>query len=160
VIESCEPTLEAVSLALHLKRGEFDPTLPAMTKLIAKLSKQGDWMKALFVYQCLPQLGLCADTTVTNAALTACGRGSDAARAREVFFGMREYGLVRDAITYRAAISALCKGDDWEGAALVRGRPHGPCTQHGQLQMPAPSGRCRPCNSYLGSPCTVGRPCR
>jgi Pentatricopeptide repeat domain len=119
-IERCAPTRDAVLLTLRHHRGQFVPQLPPMTKLIAKLTKQGDWAKALLVFQCLPDVGLRADTTVTNAALTACGRGCDAACAREVFSGMREQRLAPDLITFKAAISALCKGQDWEGATMVR----------------------------------------
>ena len=46
-----------------------------LTKLMSKLSKEGDYDKALDIYYALPELGIRYDTTITNAAISSCDKG-------------------------------------------------------------------------------------
>lgn len=42
---------------------------------MSKLSKEGDYDKALDIYYALPELGIRYDTTITNAAISSCDKG-------------------------------------------------------------------------------------
>ena len=46
-----------------------------LTKMVSRLGKEGSWRKALEIYQGLPQTGVCPDTAITNAAISACDKG-------------------------------------------------------------------------------------
>lgn len=46
-----------------------------LTKLVSRLSREGHWQKGLEVFEALPHMGLTPDTTITNAAISACDRG-------------------------------------------------------------------------------------
>ena len=46
-----------------------------LTKMMSKLSKEGDADKALEVFYALPELGITYDTTITNAAISSCDKG-------------------------------------------------------------------------------------
>jgi pentatricopeptide repeat protein len=96
------------------------PQLAVMTKLIATAARKGDWAKGLFVFQCLPQLGLQPDTTATNAALSACMRGGNCVQARDILFSMETRGVAPSATTFRIAVTAMGRGGDWHSTALVR----------------------------------------
>ena len=43
--------------------------------MVSRLGKEGCWRKALEIYQSLPQTGVCPDTAITNAAISACDKG-------------------------------------------------------------------------------------
>jgi hypothetical protein len=43
--------------------------------MVAKLSRENAYRKALEVYDTLPAIGLMADTAITNAAISACDKG-------------------------------------------------------------------------------------
>ena len=47
-----------------------------LTKMISKLSKEGAFRKGLEVFHALPELGITYDTTITNAAISACDKGA------------------------------------------------------------------------------------
>ena len=49
--------------------------MPGLTKLMSKLSKEGSYRKALEIFDGLPKLGIAYDTTITNAAISACDKG-------------------------------------------------------------------------------------
>lgn len=61
-----------------------------------------------------------ADTTITNAAISACGAGRDAAHARHIFDEMTHAGLVPDHITYKTLIAALVRCNEWQPCVEVR----------------------------------------
>jgi pentatricopeptide repeat protein len=42
---------------------------------MSKLSKEGSYRKALEIFDVLPRLGITYDTTITNAAISACDKG-------------------------------------------------------------------------------------
>ena len=44
--------------------------------MISKLSKEGAFRKGLEVFHALPELGITYDTTITNAAISACDKGA------------------------------------------------------------------------------------
>lgn len=44
--------------------------------MVAKLSRENAYRKALEVYDALPAIGLMADTAITNAAISACDKGA------------------------------------------------------------------------------------
>ena len=46
-----------------------------LTKLMGSMSRSGAHRKALEVYYSLPQIGIAYDTTITNAAISACEKG-------------------------------------------------------------------------------------
>ncbi|KAI7840212.1 hypothetical protein COHA_005994 [Chlorella ohadii] len=102
-----------------LLRAAFRPRLPGLTKMVSRLSKEGAWRKALEVFEAVGEMGLIADTALTNAAISACDKGGRWQKALEIFEGMEHQGLPRDAITYSAAISALAKGKQWHAAMLI-----------------------------------------
>ena len=51
-------------------------TAAGLTKMVSRLGKEGSWRKALEIYQSLPQTGVCPDTAITNAAISACDKGA------------------------------------------------------------------------------------
>ena len=81
-----------------------------LTKLVSRLSREGHWQKGLEVFESLPEMGLTPDTTITNAAISACDRGGQWEKALQIFYNMDNHGLCRDTITYSSVISALSKG--------------------------------------------------
>lgn len=66
-----------------------------------------------------------ADTTITNAAISACGAGRDSVHARRIFAEMTQAGLVPDHITYKTLIAALVRCNDWQ-----------PCVEVSSSQLP------------------------
>lgn len=52
------------------------PHCAGLTKMVSRLGKEGSWRKALEIYQSLPQTGVCPDTAITNAAISACDKGA------------------------------------------------------------------------------------
>eukprot|EP00210_Caulerpa_lentillifera_P009153 g8727.t1 len=93
-----------------LTSSQFRPRLPGLTKLVSRLSREGHWQKGLEVFESLPEMGLTPDTTITNAAISACDRGGQWEKALQIFYNMDQHGLCRDTITYSSVISALSKG--------------------------------------------------
>lgn len=93
-----------------LTSSQFRPRLPGLTKLVSRLSRDGHWQKGLEVFESLPEMGLTPDTTITNAAISACDRGGQWEKALQIFYNMDTHGLCRDTITYSSVISALSKG--------------------------------------------------
>ena len=59
--------------------------LAGLTKLVSQLSREGQWAKALEVYESLDALGITVDTTITNAAISACDKGGQWEKALVVF---------------------------------------------------------------------------
>jgi hypothetical protein len=72
LIEAREGTGEVRSVLLQ---ASFKPRLPGLTKIVSKLSKEGGWRKALEVYEAVEQMGVAADTALTNSAISACDKG-------------------------------------------------------------------------------------
>ncbi len=70
-----------------------------MTKLVSQLSRDAHWAKALEVYEALDAVGLRADTTISNAAISACDKGGQWERALQLFSDMEARGLPRWACT-------------------------------------------------------------
>ncbi|GLI70055.1 hypothetical protein VaNZ11_014825, partial [Volvox africanus] len=97
----------------------FRPRLPGLTKLVSQLTREGQWSKGLEVFDALDCVGLLPDTTITNAAISACDKGGQWEKALQIFYAMETWGLTRDAITYSAVISALSKGRQWSLAIDV-----------------------------------------
>lgn len=56
-----------------------------LTKLVSQLSREGHWAKALEVYESLDAVGVRADTTITNAAISACDKGGQWEKALQLF---------------------------------------------------------------------------
>jgi pentatricopeptide repeat protein len=119
LLDNCHDTQGAVQAALKHTAPDFSPGLPGLTKLISKLSKEGCWKKALAIFGSLSALGLSADTTITNAAIAACGVAQDAWLAHEIFEGMPKYGIAPDTITYKAMVAALTRCGEWESCVKV-----------------------------------------
>jgi pentatricopeptide repeat protein len=120
VLSERDSSAASVCAALRHTAPGFAPGLPGLTKLVSKFAKEGDWQKALEVFKNVHVLGLQADTTITNAAIAACGVGHDVAQARDIFNGMRDAGLSPDPITYKALIAVLVRCGEWHSAIEVR----------------------------------------
>lgn len=68
---------------------------PGLTKLVSQLTREGNWQKGLEVFESLSTLAVRPDTTITNAAISACDKGGQWEKAMQVrVFGGRR-GLVR-----------------------------------------------------------------
>ena len=50
--------------------------------MVSKLSKEGAWRKGLEVFEAVEEMGLCPDTALTNAAISACDKGGRWQKAR------------------------------------------------------------------------------
>ena len=59
-------------------------SLPGLTKLVSQLSREGNWQKGLEMFENLDVLGVRPDTTITNAAISACDKGGQWERALQV----------------------------------------------------------------------------
>jgi len=62
----------------------FQPELTGLTKLVSQLSREGNWQKGLEVFENLDVLGIRPDTTITNAAISACDKGGQWEKALQV----------------------------------------------------------------------------
>lgn len=49
------------------------------------MSREGHWAKALEVYEALNAVGVRPDTTITNAAISACDKGGQWEKALQLF---------------------------------------------------------------------------
>lgn len=59
--------------------------LPAgLTKLVSQLTREGNWQKGLEVFETLDVIGVRPDTTITNAAISACDKGGHWEKAMQV----------------------------------------------------------------------------
>ena len=125
MLDATPPTASAARATLMRTAPGFTPGLPGLTKLVSKFSKEGDWRRALAVYHAVDALGLTADTTLTNAAITACGRSHDTARVTAMF----------DSLQVRTAACTVQLHMTW-------GRVHRPATMrlrlHAALQVLQP----------------------
>jgi hypothetical protein len=121
MLSQCSADNESIGAALV--NAGLPCTLPGLTKLISKFNKSDQWRRGLAVFHALPAVGLIADATVANAALGSCDRGAAADSAWSIYYLMCERNLEADAISYKALISALCKGGQWQRAVTVRLRP-------------------------------------
>jgi hypothetical protein len=64
-------------------RGNFKPRLPGLTKLVSQLTREGQWQKGLEIFESLDAIeGLVPDTTITNAAISACDKGGNWGKVR------------------------------------------------------------------------------
>ena len=75
LLKQSDCSAEAVRGILTRRDPSFWPRLPGLTKLMGRFTKDGDWRKALTIYESLPLLGLRPDTTISNAAIAACDKG-------------------------------------------------------------------------------------
>jgi pentatricopeptide repeat protein len=55
-----------------------------LTKLLSQLTREGNWQKGLEVFESLHVLGVVPDTTITNAAISACDKGGQWEKALQV----------------------------------------------------------------------------
>lgn len=74
----CNTQDTTADVARTLARCKFSPRLPGLTKLVSKFGKEGCWRKALGVYESLHILNIVPDTAITNAAISACDKGTKA----------------------------------------------------------------------------------
>eukprot|EP01025_Chloroclados_australasicus_P023761 TRINITY_DN239_c2_g2_i1.p1 TRINITY_DN239_c2_g2~~TRINITY_DN239_c2_g2_i1.p1 ORF type:complete len:1156 (+),score=193.51 TRINITY_DN239_c2_g2_i1:471-3938(+) len=102
-----------------LNSSTFRPRLPGLTKIMSRFTKENKWQKGLEVFDALQDLRIRPDTTIANAAISACDKGGQWERALQIFKNMEAWNLERDAITYSAVISALAKGRQWTVAIEV-----------------------------------------
>jgi pentatricopeptide repeat protein len=59
--------------------------IPAgLTKLVSQLTREGNWQKGLEVFESLSTLSVRPDTTITNAAISACDKGGQWEKAMQV----------------------------------------------------------------------------
>jgi pentatricopeptide repeat protein len=56
-----------------------------LTKLVSQMSREGHWAKSLEVYESLSAVGVRPDTTITNAAISACDKGGQWEKALQLF---------------------------------------------------------------------------
>lgn len=65
----------------------FDPrpTRAGLTKLVSQMSREGHWAKALELYESLDAVAVRPDTTITNAAISACDKGGQWEKALQIF---------------------------------------------------------------------------
>ena len=76
LLKQSDCSTEAVRGILTRRDPSFWPRLPGLTKLMGRFTKDGDWRKALAIFDSLPLLGLRPDTTISNAAIAACDKGA------------------------------------------------------------------------------------
>jgi hypothetical protein len=76
------------------QRFAFNAFFTGLTKLLSQLTREGQWAKALEVYEALGYVGIAPDTTITNAAITACDKGGQWATPRAVYRSGRGGGHV------------------------------------------------------------------
>jgi hypothetical protein len=60
-------------------------TATGLTKLVSQMSREGHWAKALEVYESLDAVAVRPDTTITNAAISACDKGGQWEKALHIF---------------------------------------------------------------------------
>lgn len=75
LLKQSDCSIDAVRGILTRRDPSFWPRLPGLTKLMGRFTKDGDWRKALAIFDSLPVLGLRPDTTISNAAIAACDKG-------------------------------------------------------------------------------------
>lgn len=61
-----------------------NPHAAGLTKLVSQLTREGQWSKGLEVFDALDAVGLLPDTTITNAAISACDKGGQWEKALQV----------------------------------------------------------------------------
>ena len=122
VLAQSDSSTASVTAALHNTAPGFSPGLPGLTKLVSKFAKEGEWQKALEIFRNVGTVGLQADTTITNAAIAACGTGRDAEQAQAIFDNMPVEGLAPDAITHKALVASLLRCGKWQRCVHVCSR--------------------------------------
>lgn len=70
-----------------LQASPFKPRLPGLTKVVSQLTREGQWAKGVEVFEALDAMGtgVRADTTITNAAISACCAGGQWEKALAIF---------------------------------------------------------------------------
>eukprot|EP00892_Ulva_mutabilis_P006171 jgi/Ulvmu1/3926/UM018_0149.1 len=123
LLSQCPPTEEVFRAILShtepASPGSEPLTLPAITKLLSKLNKRGQWRHGLALFWALPALGVLADAPMANAALGACDRGKDGDSAWQIYSLMLSRELLMDSISFKALLSALAKVDHWRRCCAV-----------------------------------------
>ena len=59
---------------------------------MSQLTREGQWSKGLEVFDALDAVGLLPDTTITNAAISACDKGGQWEKALQVRAGVQGVG--------------------------------------------------------------------
>ena len=77
--------------------------MPGLTKMVSQLTKDGQWQKALEIFEGLEAIGVRADTTITNAAISACDKGGQWQKALDIWRSMEgQVGGGRTGVRRRA----------------------------------------------------------
>jgi pentatricopeptide repeat domain-containing protein 1 len=63
----------------------LDCIVAGLTKLVSQMSREGHWAKSLEVYESLDAVAVRPDTTITNAAISACDKGGQWEKALQIF---------------------------------------------------------------------------
>eukprot|EP00198_Chlamydomonas_reinhardtii_P000668 XP_001690003.1 predicted protein [Chlamydomonas reinhardtii] len=108
-----------------------------LTKLVSQLTREGQWSKGLEVFDALDAVGLLPDTTITNAAISACDKG-----------GQCDHNIECDAVTCCSLITALDKGGQWQLGEQVFFQMY---ADHPQFKTPASCASPVPSGSTLCS---------
>lgn len=86
--------------------------------MVAKLSRENAYRKALEVYDALPAIGLMADTAITNAAISACDKGAAACENRELRH--QQAGCFFPGLKSRRDLDWPCNaGGQWQHAMSI-----------------------------------------
>jgi pentatricopeptide repeat domain-containing protein 1 len=52
---------------------------------VSQMAREGHWAKSLEVYESLDAVAVRPDTTITNAAISACDKGGQWEKALQIF---------------------------------------------------------------------------
>ena len=105
-------TEEAVISAMKGFTASRRPTMPTLTKLIARFGKTDAWHRGVALFNNLHILSHKPDMEVANAALYACHRGGSVEDALQVYACMHDFNIDADRISFKALLPVLAR-DNW-----------------------------------------------
>ena len=121
-LEGCD-TDAAVTAALERFAASNRPTMPTLTKLIARFGKSDAWHRGVALFNNLHILSREPDVEIANAALYACNRAAAPGAALKVYARMIECNVKADSISVKALLPVLAQ-NHWPEGVQVRPDSH------------------------------------
>ena len=112
-------TEEAVISAMKGFTASRRPTMPTLTKLIARFGKTDAWHRGVALFNNLHILSHTPDVEIANAALYACHRAGAPGAALKVYACMHERNIKADRISFKALLPLLAQSH-WSQSVQVR----------------------------------------
>ena len=110
LLDACASTPAAFAALLSSLPADKQPRLPALTRMLARLSKRGDLTKALALFCSLELLNVVPDDILAHTVIDLCCKWERGEEASRVIAALTRRGLRYSTSLYAGALSAVGRG--------------------------------------------------